>query len=40
VDAAAPAALIKTGQGAASPWKELLNALAEYRLSHWDAAAD
>jgi len=40
VDGAALAALIKTGHGADSPWKELLNALAEYPLGHWDAAAD
>jgi hypothetical protein len=40
VYAAALAALIKTGQRAASSWQELLNALAEYRLGHWDAAAD
>ena len=40
VDATTVAAFIATAQTAGQPWKQLLNALAEYRLGHWDTAAD
>ncbi|HCN28246.1 MAG TPA: hypothetical protein DIT64_05595, partial [Verrucomicrobiales bacterium] len=41
VDAATLAAFVATAQSHADAhWMQLLNALAEYRLGHWDAAAD
>jgi serine/threonine protein kinase len=41
VDTAALAALLATAQSSPTRhWVQLLNALAEYRLGHWDTAAD
>ena len=40
VDATTVAAFVATAQSVGQPWKQLLNALAEYRLGHWDTAAD
>ncbi len=40
VDAMTLAAFVATGQSVGQPWKQLLNALAEYRLGHWDTSAD
>ncbi len=41
VDAATLAAFVATAQSHADEhWMQLLNTLAEYRLGHWDAAAD
>ncbi len=40
VDATTLAAFIASAQTVGQPWKQLLNALAEYRLGHWDTAAD